>query len=936
VNDSRKDKDMIPNCFKWSAAIFFAAFGISGYGYNLENLPEADVEKGGVTYDFEAASARIFKPVSLSTNCFSGVEWKTYSSRVHLVPKDLSEDSPIRLAVRENAAAWTIRGNSVRLTCGDHLLGLCGNDPKVAGRVVSECCLFAELPDAEGGEYLLRLRYKCGNALPGARETYWSIGFTDKVVDRGIERTWHSLPDCDNLVHDYAFRHSVPKGKRAVRFAIEFSGVGGIEVFEASFAKPAPPQEPVSIRNAIPNMIDGTFALSEGQCGFFVCGWRDNDGAKRDPALYRIALDLPKGVSLAACNFAELNAFEQTHNPDGGESWQLKVRPGMGRFMPNAPPKGSFSRWNPFVMFLKPVAGVGDAGQGRVRVLHDGKLVSNEISVTFKVIPKILAEAPKRLLSGANVGIGMFDFRDQAAVEDGAKLFADSGMRSLHWPKWLSPDGCDEVMIPAMRKAGFTCLMPHDYSLCDGYLIGFSEQRPEDEKFVSDIDEVHCNRAVCPISVYKEMPYFMNDTLPRLRRIAKGCDGIWANWEPYFFAGHGCWCDKCREAFVAYSGLDAGTVKEAWPKEMKVKGRYEDRYIAFRASEHAKVVRTVDKWVREATGGKSSQGFVPGIAWCEMARAWRTDIDAKRGHRYCREQSTREYSGSLEWISPWGPYPRWDINECYAYSKSRPLVYWVAAKDVREQLERDFPDGKCPKLMAYPHAMQGNVWLTQPENLAMAYDSFYFNGWRSVVAYYFPRGYDARYWKSVADATTRAAKYEDWLIDGKRSDDQVETVTVQEFATSCAKVTHYVPAATNVVALQTAAFDLKGTRIVAALNFWEKGEAFFDLKTQGLRGEIAVIDEDGILYAKDTKHPFWSVEELAARGVRLAVGASRTKVFEFRPASRETLAAAKGVITSARMETIFRSRRDRLAEEAEKDATVEKARRLAGCHPPET
>lgn len=917
------------------AAAVFGAFCAFSALADLVSLPEADVEKGGVTFDFQTASDRIFKTVSKSDNLFSGSEWKTCNSRIHLVPKDLPDDSPIRKAVADRSE-WKINGNKVNLINGRDLIDLCGNDPKIVGKVVSECYILAKLPDAAGGKYDLRLRYKCGNSFPGARETYWCSGFADEVGGKHGGKTWHSLPDCDNRVHDYSCAISVPAGKKEFRFAIEFSGIGELNVESISLSKPSPPAEPISVRNAIPDAIDGTFALSENQCGFFICEWRDNDGAKRDQELYRIALDLPKGVSLAACNFADMKSAGRMATADGGESWKLKVRPGMGRFMPNAPAKGGFSRSNPFVMLLKPVAGVGDAGEGRVRVLHDGKLVSKEMSVKFMIVQNIQTEVPKRLLSGANVGISMFDFRDQAAVEDGAKLFADSGMRCLHWPKWHSPDGCDEMMIPAMRKAGFTCLMPHDYSLCDGYLIGFSEQRPKDEKFFSDIDEVHCNRAVCPISVYREMPYFMSDTVPRLRRIAKGGDGMWANWEPHFFAGHGCWCDKCREAFVAYSGLDSAIVKDAWPKEMKANGKYEDLYIAFRASEHAKVVRTVDKWVREATGGKPSQGFVPGVAWCEMASAWRADVDAKRGHRYCREQSTREYSGSLEWISPWGPYPRWDVNECYAYSKSRQLVYWVAAKDVREQLERDFPGGNRPKLMAYPHAMQGDVWLTQPENLSMAYDSFYFNGWHGVVAYFFPRGYDARYWRAVANATTRASKYEDWLIDGKRADDKVKAVPVDEFAMSCAEVTHYVPAATNVAVLQTAAYDLKGVRIVAALNFWEKGEAFFNLRTRVPKGDYAVLDENGTIYVKDAGHPFWSARDLAGVGVRLAVGASRTRVFEIRPASEEVLAAAKSVITSDRMSKIFESRRAHLAKEAAEDVAAEKARRLAGCHPPET
>ena len=75
--------------------------------------------------------------------------------------------------------------------------------------------------------------------------------------------------------------------------------------------------------------------------------------------------------------------------------------------------------------------------------------------------------------------------------------------------------------------------------------------------------------------------------------------------------------------------------------------------------------------------------------------------------------------------------------------------------------------------------------------------------------------------------------------------------------------TYYVPAATNVTFLQHAAFDREGARIVAVLNFWQKGEAFFTLRAKGLAdGDYAVVDEKGVLYANAGGGRTWTAAEL--------------------------------------------------------------------------
>ena len=90
------------------------------------------------------------------------------------------------------------------------------------------------------------------------------------------------------------------------------------------------------------------------------------------------------------------------------------------------------------------------------------------------------------------------------------------------------------------------------------------------------------------------------------------------------------------------------------------------------------------------TGGDGSVGFIPGIAWCEMSSAWRPNNLAS-------EVQAIDYAGDLRWINPWGPYPRWNAGVPYVNCEWDQLVYWCAAKDVREERHVLAQMGGCPQ-----------------------------------------------------------------------------------------------------------------------------------------------------------------------------------------------------------------------------------------------
>jgi hypothetical protein len=253
-------------------------------------------------------------------------------------------------------------------------------------------------------------------------------------------------------------------------------------------------------------------------------------------------------------------------------------------------------------------------------------------------------------------------------------------------------------------------------------------------------------------------------------------------------------------------------------------------------------------------------------------------------------------------------------------------VSFAAADDVRRTVERDYPDPvRRPRLMAFPLGYFGN-YLSRPETLSMALDSFFFNRWEASVVYYmFRGGMDARYMRAFAAANGRAAKYEDFVLDGRDVTSRTAVVPVKEYAKSCRLASAYVPASTNMSMLQVRAYELGASRIAAVFNFWEKGEAFFDLRVKELPvGDYFVTDEDGTVYSGGGAAGTWTARELDG-GIRLVVGAARTKVFEIRSAAKFRPAAGSLRMTPEKLAALFAVRREALASLAEADAAEEAA-----------
>jgi len=157
-------------------------------------------------------------------------------------------------------------------------------------------------------------------------------------------------------------------------------------------------------------------------------------------------------------------------------------------------------------------------------------------------------------------------------------------------------------------------------------------------------------------------------------------------------------------------------------------------------------------------------------------------------------------------------------------------------------------------------------------------DAYFFNRWEAIAPWIFPQGADARHWMAFANAVSRAAKYENAVIDGVRNDAMTTLAYKPGTEAVCAfPDKQFLPETSNVPLIQQATYDYKGVRYVAVFNLDDRKGAAITLKTAGLAaGDYTVVGEDDQpLFDGKT----FSAETLAKDGVELSLPISACRVF---------------------------------------------------------
>ena len=847
---------------------------ISAVAAVFGTLAGAGLEKGGVTFDFQKISAGLFKPAAavsqaenLVTNAdFSAPEnakdplrWQPNYCYIHT--SGIPDKDPRRAKARQ-IVKWEVKDGVFTVRKPEELKTLLSL--KMAASTSGGWRKTVNLPDDKGGLYNITFQYR--GKLNSSGGVYLIVSGNTSVAGQwwkgknSFFKIYRFSP-ADNW-QNYRNAIQIPPGIRSIELVPRIDGTGFLS-FRKMAVTPGKGEKDspkLTLQLSPMGRLDSTFALAQNLPGTISYVWKRNGSpAEAKLTAPRLVTVMPKEIVFHGSPLLKLVSKKDT---PAGVEYRIDLTPWRNR----PAQMEFFDGYLRLPMLISTNAAPGTKlASGKAWVEERGERISNIIDVNYTVIPEFKAPKPAIFKPGIYFGGLYMQHKTPEAIALNAKMFDAAGVR------WIISG--DKPAYPVWRKIGVTTITPELFFVANGFRVGDGVGRPEADKyrFIGDTNKSELARSTCPAAVYEKRPHFMERTVPYIKRNLEGADGLWANWEPYYYAGRGCFCDTCRKNFAKFVGVSEEQMKKEWPQELALGRKYHKQAVRFRSLEHAKLMNTLNEVITGATGGKGkSLGFIPGVQVDNMSSTWRQNGFDKETHPI-------DYAGNFDWIDPWGPYAYWYAHNPFVYNKSFNLRTFLKAKDVRSAVNKDYK--KAPKLLAFPHGLQGNDWVTQPESIAIELLSFLFNRWEGATVYAFPKGYDARYWKAFADATTVSALYDRFVFKGKRVDEKVTLTPQAPYAADTAIVDRMLGTHAYYSMLQHTAFELDGTLIAAVFNFWRNGEVFFTLRVKGLEPNARYTVKKGNTRFTAEGGKSFTGKELA-RGVTLHAGAVRCAVYE--------------------------------------------------------
>lgn len=667
---------------------------------------------------------------------------------------------------------------------------------------------------------------------------------------------------------------TAPRATRCVDVRLALTGVGEVLFDDASLHRTLVQDVGPTVRLMPAAYLDNLCCLSSGDAGVLTFGFRNPSGVAI--AQPRLVVQLPPWVEVLDTAPTAALIHTQPATFDGArvtqhvfdiEAWKGRIRDGNFAYPHNM--------WEGLTLLVRTSQPPSEALQRGCYWLEDGEYRSTPLDFDIKVVPPIArVDGPRQFRSGVHLFL-VHGFRQPAAVEAFARLYGQVGLNSVHVP--ASPLGAEFGRLGLERYA---------QPIANGYRMGSSTpgEKPEDAVFRL-VDGTPQWEATCPTEVYMRGPYFTekihNGILRQVLVTDRSAEQLMCNWEPFMYNGKGCFCDRCRAEFAAYSRLPAAEVGRVWPGE--VIAEYGELWLRFRAWQHGKLMVTLEETVR-ALGAEAGPDahFIPEIHYSLLTTHW----DRHAGNA---EYAAVEYMDRLPIINAWAPY-NWYVfgRGPYDYIRGQHLNIHVTASEVQEFLAASLPAPKRPRLIAFPYGTYEGA--TEPEAIAFETLTYFLDGYYGAFVYLFPGGYDARYWSALAEVNRQLALCEPYVVGGTpiREHEVAPETPLPDpdprFLATCRNLSD--PARWEKLPLLLSwEFRQGRARFIAVGNFWERGECFFRLRLQDLRPEARYLLREpatGRIYVGDEGSPAVSANELS-RGILLHAGAMRYSCFVLEP-----------------------------------------------------
>jgi len=726
------------------------------------------------------------------------------------------------------------------------------------------CMCVLEIPaSAEGRKYAFSFHYRgVLGSSKGKSRVCALLGFSDSPSGGRATRRQIQGKYTPTAVWQGGRLHFVaPRNTRSISIRLRLDGVGKVFFDDVSLVE-VEMAKGVEVRLIPFAFLDRVYCLSTDDVGLALFGMRNEPKVKMKTP--RVAVELPAAVRvLAPSDGAKLVTRKAT---GGGDEPVMRYTFDVSQGSHRARREDYLG--HVLTLALKTSRPAGARLPEARYWYSDGEYQTLPLSFSLRVLPSLRVKPPSQFLTGAYFTPADSSF--EASPEVGRALAAKcvaAGFTAAHL-KTATPK-----LSTALRDAGLRWFAQPTF-VANGYTIGFRD-KPVAVRF-QFADGRHHETAICPVAVYARSDYFDSVVVPAMAKLLvqdRFCESFMCNWEPYMHSDRGCFCERCRDEFIEYSKMNREEVERAWPAA--VLERHPGRWYDFRAWQHGRLVVTLEDVVHQLGREAGIQShFIPEIAWPLLALGWRGD----RGWRQC---AAMQYAHKIPIIAPWAPYHYHDFWRPYPRLAGRQLETLCVAERVTAYVRGAVAEGLRPRLIAFPHSWQGSH-VAAPEGIAMDALSYFVGGYNGYVAYAFPKGYDALYWRALAEANSLIAQFEDLVTTGEKAlDHSIELVTpVPKVA-----VPHKLWDLRDPRIVQSREWRKGDVRLIAIANFWEWGECFLKLTIDRLPPESRhVLSEpaEARCYAGPEGQIARDVQDLS-KGVILHVGALRCAFFVLRP-----------------------------------------------------
>ncbi|OGV47759.1 MAG: hypothetical protein A2017_07205 [Lentisphaerae bacterium GWF2_44_16] len=718
---------------------------------------------------------------------------------------------------------------------------------------------------SENTKYVLSFNYR-GKFLPVPDTNFLDITVLCLQADKKNLKTFEFFLDETVSWKRNNLTFIAPKGTKSLLIYFKLYGCGEL-AFSDLELKQGMAESGVTVRLIPFSFLDNIFCMTSGKVGILSFSCRNEKEVKVEKP--ELILEVPEGI-IPLEPKAPMKIKEKTEFGCNGKKYlryRIDIAPVRQSFF-----RDKYGTWDSIYILMETSLPTGKICKGRYWY-EDKDYKTNPMEFNIRIIPYINGKTPSLFETGIEVGKD-FDYQDRNNIGKLSAFYKDAGFNAIHCS--FTPENAKEFFN---RNIKIYNPLP---CFCDGYRLGI-DPKPENAKFRfqdGTVPKLYGKyEAICPIEVYNEGPYFRESILKLIEDVLvknKRASEIMPNWEPHMFNFKGCFCENCKKEFIKYSALSENEINAAWPKDIILK--YRDIWVKFRSWQHARLVSTLEKNINDIgrKAGTDSH-FVPQIAWSFLT---------ENGNKDCQQYNPVDFIDDLPVLEPWGPYIFYDFSKPYVYNTGIHIRVFATARAIKDFVAEKVKDkSKQPKLIAMPHSFQCDTWVTEPEALAFDTLSFFLNGWEGSLAYYFPKGYDARYWNAMAKTNMLIAEYENYVFKGKRLDSF--TVSPLTPLPSCnwaeggnfkakLKMLNNSP-----VLVQGVEYELNGSRMIALGNFWQKGEAFVKLSINGLNGDkkYVILQPDlKIAFASDNGKVELSAKELQD-GIIVHIGALRFAFF---------------------------------------------------------